>query len=373
MRFRKLSIEKSTKLIEDVENYTSFLDTLKQLIRVPSVIGYEHSFFLYLKRELDELGIKTEYYDGLLVAQGDEPTAGMLSAHIDRHGLVCTGPNEFQFAAFQSKNRIDLKGNSVSEQTYQTISSRFINQQVQAYEPWSGSYLGIGQITEVYMNEQIDNLMFKIKGLEHLLPGTPVAFVDKLEIDSQLISAQLDNVISAAIIIYLYQNGYQGTAFFTAQEEAGRSWRFVYDWFKKNELTTSELLVLDTSPYNTREEAEVQDVVLRNRDANARFKSPLLKLLKNFCHKNNIAFSCKDSYIQEINKSLSQENLPLLSLGSTELGRIVKESKGSIQGTTLQIPTTGYHTVEETATIKSIKSVLYVLKNLLIKENENKN
>ncbi|RXK06513.1 peptidase M42 [Halarcobacter bivalviorum] len=371
MKFRKLSIQKSSELIENIENFTAFLDTLKQLIRVPSVIGYEHSFFLYLKRELDELGIKTLYYDGILVAQGNEPNSGMLSAHIDRHGLVCTGPNEFQFAAFQSKNRIDLTGNSVSEQTYQTIASRFINQQVQAYEPWSGSYLGIGQITEVYMNEQINNLMFKIEGLEHLLPGTPVAFVDKLEINDELISAQLDNVISAAIIIYLYQNGYQGTAFFTAQEEAGRSWRFVYDWFKKNQITTSELLVLDTSPYNTRVEAEFQDVVLRNRDANARFKSPLLKLLKNFCHKNNIDFSCKDSFIQEKNKKLSAENLPLLSLGSTELGRIVKESKGSIQGTTLQIPTTGYHTVEETATVKSIKSVLYILKNLLIKNESN--
>ena len=366
MALKKLSLSNSENLISNVENFTDFLDTLKQLIRVPSVIGYEHSFFLYLKRELDELGIQTYYYDGILVAQGNEPNRGMLSAHIDRHGLICTGPDEFQFAAYQSKNRIDLKGNSVSEQTYQTISSRFLNQQVQAYEPWSGAYLGIGEITDVYMCKEINNLMFKVDGLKHLLPGTPVAFVDKLDISDTLISAQLDNVISAAIIIYLYQNGYQGTAFFTAQEEAGRSWRYIHDWFKKNNLTTSELLVLDTSPYDNREAAELQDVVLRNRDANARFRSPLLKNLKNFCHKNNIDFSCKDAYIQEKNKILNEKGLPLLSLGSTELGRIIKESKNTIQGTTLQIPTTGYHTVEETASIKSVKSTLYILKNLYI-------
>lgn len=366
MKYRKLSIEKSKRLIDEVENFSDFLDTLKQLIRIPSVTGFEHSFFLYLKRELDELNIKTQYYDGLLVAQGNQSHNGILSAHIDRHGLVCTGPKEFQFAAFLAKNRSELKGNSVSEQIYKTFLSRYLNLSVQAYEPYSGSYLGIGEINDVYMCKEINNLMFKVRGLEHLMPGTPIAFVDKLEIKEQLLSAQLDNVISAAIILYLYQNGYQGTAFFTAQEEAGRSWRYMYEWFLKNKVSTNELLVLDTSPYNTDEEVNMQEIVLRNRDANARFKSPLLKVLKNFCHKHNIVYSCKDSFIQEKNKILSQNNLPLMTLGSTEMGRIVKESKGLIQGTTLQIPTTGYHTIEETASIDSVKSTLFILKKLYI-------
>lgn len=347
-------------------DFVPFLDLLKQLIRVPSVTGAEHSFLVYLKRELDEIGIETKYYDGLLVAHGNNPTKGMLSAHIDRHGVICTGPNEFQFAAFLAKNRSDLRGNSLSEQTYQLIAKRYINQQVQAYEPWSGSYLGMGKITDAFMCEEVNNLMFNIDGLSHLQPGTPIAFSDKLEKDGDLISAQLDNVISAATIIYLYQNGFQGTAFFTAQEEAGKSWRYVYEWFRKNNVTTNELLVLDTSPYDSRVEADVQQVVLRNRDANARFKSPILKQLKNFCHKNRIDFSCKDVFIQEKNKIRKEKGLPLLTLGSTELGRIVMESKGRIQGTTLQIPTTGYHTVEETASIKSVKTILYILSNLYI-------
>ena len=347
-------------------DFVPFLDLLKQLIRVPSVTGAEHSFLVYLKRELDEIGIETKYYDGLLVAHGNNPTKGMLSAHIDRHGVICTGPNEFQFAAFLAKNRSDLRGNSLSEQTYQLIAKRYINQQVQAYEPWSGSYLGIGQISDVYMNEDVNNLFFKIEGLSHLQPGTPIAFSDKLKRSDDLLSAQLDNVISAAIIIYLYQNGFQGTAFFTAQEEAGKSWRYVYEWFRKNNVTTNELLVLDTSPYDTRLEADVQQVVLRNRDANARFKSPILKQLKNFCHKNKIDFSCKDTFIQEKNKIRKEKGLSLLTLGSTELGRIVMESKGSIQGATLQIPTTGYHTVEETASIKSVKAILHILSSIYI-------
>ena len=47
-----------------------FYDILKQLIRVPSVTGHEHSFFMFLKRELEDLNIAIEYYDGVLVAKG---------------------------------------------------------------------------------------------------------------------------------------------------------------------------------------------------------------------------------------------------------------------------------------------------------------
>jgi len=91
---------------------TQFYDILKQLIRVPSVVGAEHPFFMFLKRELEEIGINVEHYDGVLVAKGDEPESGYISAHVDRHGLVCTGHNEFQYAAFIAKNMADLTGNS---------------------------------------------------------------------------------------------------------------------------------------------------------------------------------------------------------------------------------------------------------------------
>ena len=87
----------------------------------------------------------------------------------------------FNLQLFLLKNRSDLRGNSLSEQTYQLIAKRYINQQVQAYEPWSGSYLGIGQISDVYMNEDVNNLFLRlmdylIYNQEHQLP-----FSDKLK------------------------------------------------------------------------------------------------------------------------------------------------------------------------------------------------
>ncbi len=357
---------KETYLKETLKPYRGFLDILKHLIRRPSVVGAEHPFFLSLKRELDEIGIKTTLYEGLLVAQGDDPDKGMLSAHIDRHGLICTGPNEFQYAAFMTQNRGDLTGDSIAEQTYMSIVERFKQQSVQAYEPWSGSYLGLGVIDNAYICERRKNLVFEVKGLEHLLPGTPVAFVDTLDNKSGLLSAQLDNVISAAVIIYLYKSGYQGTAFFTAQEESGKSWRFLLEWFRRFNQSTDRLLVLDTSPYPTREEAESQHLVLRHCDANATFDSPLNTEIEALCSRLNITHSYKDTYLKTENEKRLAEGKKENSLGSTEMGRIIAASEGSIQGTTLQIPTTGYHTTAETASVESVAKMLELLKLMYI-------
>jgi len=343
---------------------TQFYDILKQLIRVPSVVGAEHPFFMFLKRELEEIGINVEHYDGVLVAKGDEPESGYISAHVDRHVLVCTGHNEFQYAAFIAKNMADLTGNSNSEQLLYNFSSRFVNEKVQAYEPWSGAYLGIGVIKDAYLCSRRNNIIFKVDGLEYLLPGTPIAFVDKLVHKDNLISAQLDNVISVAIIIYMYQLGYKGTAFFTASEEAGKSWRFLLEWFRRFNITTKELLVLDTSPYKHLNDINSLDIVLRNRDENAVFKSPLKNQMKNIAIKENIKYHFKDAYLKN---KMMQENKKS-SLGVTELGRLIHATKGEIQGATLQIPTIGYHTIEETTSIRSVESIITILKNIYIQE-----
>ncbi len=341
----------------------NFYDILKQLVRVPSVVGAEHPFFLFLKRELQEQNITAEYYDGILVAKGNNPSSGYLSSHVDRHGLICMGHNEFQYAAFIAKNQADLQGNSNSEELLKNLEVRFKAQRVQAYNPWSGGYLGIGTISDAYLDTKRYNIFFKIDGLDHLLPGTPIAFMDKLQISTDgLISAQLDNVISVALILYLYELGYQGTAFFTASEEAGRSWRFLLEYFRRLDIETEELLVLDTSPYHTLEEIEKIDIVLRNRDENAAFHSPLKNKIKEIATQNGIGFHFKDTYIKRLHEQSGTKG----SLGVTELGRVINASKGVIQGTTLQFPTIGYHTAQETTTQRSIESMVMILKGLYL-------
>jgi putative aminopeptidase FrvX len=341
-----------------------FLELLALLIRQPSVVGSEHSFFRVLQRELEERGAQVTWYEGLLVARGSKPDSLMLSAHIDRHGLICTGPNEFQYAAFVAGSRSDLLGNSVGEQLMKKIVDRFSAEYVFAYEPWSGAYRGRGEITRAYICEYRNNLIFEVSGLEHLVAGTPVAFADALKITDQALVGQLDNVLTAAALVYLFELGFKGTVFFTSQEEAGKSWRYLLEWFRRFGNDSNQLIVVDTSPYPDFRAASQQHLVLRNKDANAQFNPQLTRKLVRLCEKHGVQYQMKDTYVEAINEQLRAKGDDPRSLGSTEMGRIISASNGLVDGTTLQIPTSGYHTMSESAPLSSVRAFLDVLTDL---------
>lgn len=338
-----------------------FIDLLKLVIRQPSVVGAEHSFFRVLQRELEERGAKVTWYEGLLVAQGSEPSSAMFSAHIDRHGLICTGPCEFQYAAFVSANRTDLLNNSVSEELMTKVTERFQSEQVYAYEPWSGVYRGKGIIKKAYVCEFRNNLIFEIDGLDDVVAGTPIAFKDGLNIKDGRLEGQLDNVLSAAVLVHLFSLGFKGTAFFTAQEEAGKSWRYLLEWFRRFGGSTNRLFVLDTSPFADIKEANRQLLVLREKDANASFNKETTKHIENLCQDNNISYVYKDKYVEADNERLVRQGEKPHSLGSTEMGRIILASNRMVDGTTIQIPTTGYHTMEESASWESVDAFIRLL------------
>jgi len=281
-----------------------FIDLLKLLIRQPGVVGAEHSFFRVLQRELEERGAKVTWYEGLLVAQGSAPFSTMFSAHSDRHGLICTGPNEFQFAAFVSGSRTDLLGNSVSEELMSKVTERFQQVEVYAYEPWSGIYRGKGIIKNAYVCEFRNNLIFEIEGLEGVVAGTPVAFKDKLNLKNNRFEGQLDNVLSAAVLVHLFSLGFKGTAFFTAQEESGKSWRYLLEWFRRFGGSTNRLFVVDTSPFPTVDKANEQLLVLRQKDANATFNVDSTKLIEDICIANKVSYLFKDKYVEQENEKL---------------------------------------------------------------------
>jgi len=338
-----------------------FIDLLKVIIRQPSVVGAEHSFFRVLQRELEERGAKVTWYEGLLVAQGSDPFSTMFSAHIDRHGLICTGPNEFQYAAFVSANRTDLLNNSVSEELMTKVTERFQSEQVYAYEPWSGVYRGSGVIEKAYVCEFRNNLIFEIAGLADVVAGTPIAFKDKLNIVNGRLQGQLDNVLSAAVLVHLFSLGFKGTAFFTAQEEAGKSWRYLLEWFRRFGGSTNRLFVVDTSPFPDIETANQQLLVLREKDANASFNIESTKLIEALCRKHDFSYLYKDKYVEAENEKLVRAGEKPHSLGSTEMGRVIAASNGLVDGTTIQIPTTGYHTMEESVSLASVDAFIQML------------
>jgi len=341
-----------------------FIELLALLMRHPSVVGSEHSFFRVLQRELEERGAQVTWYEGLLVANGTQPDSLMLSAHADRHGLVCTGPNEFQYAAFVAGARSDLLGNSVGEQLMKKIVDRFGAEYVYAYEPWSGAYCGRGVITRAYICEYRNNLIFEVQGLEHLVAGTPVAFADALKVTERALVGQLDNVLTTAALVYLFELGFKGTVFFTTQEEAGKSWRYLLEWFRRFGNDANQLIVVDTSPYPDFAAAEQQHLVLRNKDANAPFDPRLTQRLLALCEQRGVRFQMKDAYVEAMNVQLRAAGEDPRSIGSTEMGRIIRASNGLVDGTTLQIPTSGYHTMSESAPRASVKAFIDILSDL---------
>jgi putative aminopeptidase FrvX len=234
------------------------------------------------------------------------------------------------------------------------MAGRFGGNPLHAYEPWSGVYLGTGTIRGSYLCERRGNIIFETEGLGHLLPGTPVAYLDRMVHSGDRISAQLDNVLSVAVLIHLFRHGFQGTAFFTSQEEAGRSWRFLLEWFQRYDLSTNRLLVLDTSPFPDSAQADAQDLVLRRRDTHATFDPATVAELEAICQRLKFTYLFKDEWLERNNEERAKEGLPSRSIGSTELGRLIVNSAGRIQGASLQIPTTGYHTPRENARLTSV-------------------
>lgn len=339
---------------------SEFLAVFSTLVAEPAVVGCENAFLELVQRMLEDCGVRVERYLGLLVARGNDPSHLLLSAHVDRHGLICTGPGEYQYAAFLANGWDDSGSESVSESLLHTISERFLGRHVRAHSPFSGQEMGQGFVSEWRPNEFHDNLIFSIDGLDVMPPGTAISFVDQATIRDGHISAQLDNVLGVAVIVFLFQRGFSGTALFAAEEEAGKSWRYALSWLMRQQRQERRMLVLDTSPYPSLEQVNAQDLVLRRKDAFARFNPQFSREIEAHCQGLGLSYSYKDRWIEQENLSRTKP----LSLGRTELGRLVAASAGHYNGTTLQIPTTGYHTVEETASLQSIRAILQVLSSL---------
>ncbi len=164
--------------------------------------------------------------------------------------------------------------------------------------------------------------------------------------------------------MHLFSQGFEGTAFFTAQEEAGKSWRYLLEWFRRFGGSTNRLFVVDTSPFPDVDEANNQQIVLRQKDANAAFNVNATKAIADLCEQLNYSYTYKDKYVEKHNATLIKQGKEPHSIGSTELGRIIAASNGLVDGTTIQIPTTNYHTMKESASVESVQNFIHLLTTL---------
>ncbi len=350
----------SPTLTHGFNDVESIIAKTMKYLSIPSVVGFEHFFMNFLYEDFKSLGLSVVKYPGLLEVRGNNPSAAILCAHIDRHGLVSLGGNQFAYAAQYVREIKYGEEHKSSRKELVTIANRFENEKVYAYNPKTNERLGKGLIGVCTAGEDKGDSIFKVNGIEEEIPyGVPLAYARMARAEDGNLKGQIDNTLSLGVVHALFRAGFQGTAYLTTEEEIGKSWIHIATHLESEGIETQDLLVLDTSPYLDHNPMEEGTLVFRDRDRFAEFNKGLTKTLTKRCRDLNIAFTVKDREMLKAGKNIDE-------IGSTELGRLTQEMDRMWTGTTIQIPTTMYHTSYETTTRKAIKNYYRFLKDILI-------
>lgn len=337
---------------------TVSLKTIEYL-SVPSVVGHEQHFFKYLKQDFEKLGLNVTQHEGILEVSGSAPKSNIISAHVDRHGLISIGEGQYAYAAQYVKEEKYNEENNPSKNMLEAISGRFEGEIVYAYDSETGDYLGDGTIESCDPCMDNGDSVFYVNGMEHMPKNTPVGYARTAVSNGEILKGQIDNVVSLGVIYVLFQNGFQGTALLSAEEEIGKSWIHIQNWLEREKVTTQNMVIIDTSPYREKMPIKENMVILRNRDKSAEFNKEMVNEIRTRCETLNLPYQVKDEYF------LSQ-GLEIKDLGSTELGRLVQNADGKWSGATVQIPTMEYHTSYETTSKECIESFYAILQSILI-------
>lgn len=347
----------------------------REYLNVPSVIGFEEPFFVHLEKEFTSQGLKIEsFYNRygrrilMAVSSSGFEKGALLSAHIDRHGLykildsrlAYFSPafgkvRDTEYAAHAIK-RINFDKEEFDRSHLLKVCNYFVGEHVRAYDPITSATLMEAKIETSNLCVIDDYLTFDLPELEKLRTMNhqivPVAFVAEPKIDEEFIIGQIDNTLSVGVISTLFEMGLAFTAILTTDEEIGESWQFLERFFSKHNLEPKNLLVMDTSPYAAAANGEVLQnsgaIVLRYSDNYAPFNRSMTHTLKNLAEAQNIPYDFKDLTILRNGQN---------HLGNTELGKLILRSAQRYSGTTLQVPTSEYHTNRERASIASTENM----------------
>jgi len=321
---------------------SNIVHKIKEYGVIPSVVGYEGPFLNHLKKEYGSSVVFKS--DQLLVVKGGN-SPSIISAHIDRHGIVCNELGFFEFAGIHRKKIIGTSG--ATKEFMEGFGRKYKDYDVFSYND-KGKVLDKGRVISFTSDVENKNLYFGIEGIKHR-ENTPIALDTNIRMYGGRVRGQIDNVISAAVISELFSNGFEGTAIFSTDEEIGESWRHIGDYLGN----CNKLIVLDTSPFSTDIPLEEGRVVLRNSDNYGVFNPEITQSVKSVCKKNGIPYITKDLFMKRKGKSI----------GECEMGVLVKFT--NVTGTTIQVPTINYHTNNETTSNKALRNYYKCLELIL--------
>jgi len=334
-----------------------------EYLHVPAVVRFEQPFIRHLAADFNGEAYVVEKHDRFLVVyRKGSKSPKILTAHIDRHGIVTNQDGNFEYAAFNAEKHYGISNDS-SEEEFTESGESLLNEQVYAYN-LNGNVLDEGRVKSFSYDFDRKNLMFEMDGLKSLPNGTPIALKSPLVVQDGNISSQIDNALSVAVAYQLIQDGFDGRVIFTPEEEIGRSWQHIVSYLSSFETPPKEIITLDTTPYDTTGALQEGLIVLRNKDEHGIFNSDLVDSLRATCDREGIRYEFKDEFIEAQNARLPEGSKPK-KLGRTELGRIVKHTNGRYNGATIQLPTINYHTNRETTSELALQNYYQTLLKLL--------
>lgn len=330
-----------------------------EYLQTPSVVGYERFFMQALEKDFKNLGLRVNRQDRYLTVSGDQPHSSIICAHLDRHGLISLGNDEYVYAAQYIKEIKYGQNNRLAQKQLENITRRFEKEVVFAYDPTTGEPLGNGIIKTCNPCLLGGDALFFIENMPPLASGLPLAYARTATYQNNYLKGQIDNVVSLATVFCLFKYGFQGTAILATEEEIGKSWLHISDYLSAYQIETQNLITIDTSPYTDQSVIENGVIILRKQDMSGQFNTKLVNALISRATELGLPFEIKDEAMLTEGKTVDQ-------LGSTELGRLVEKTQGRWNGATIQIPTSMYHTSNETTTTKAIANYYSFLRNTLI-------
>lgn len=323
-------------------------------LQVPSVIEFEKPFLDYLNLKAKNLGYQTILKNNFLVVKkkinSQIESKYLFSAHIDRHGLILNDDKQIENCSFYFKKKYNLKFTRDTPDFYLSAAQRYTNVNISSFNEILGKIFN--KFKTLRYNLDWKNKLVTFNLNKNLTSDDKIfMFNSNIILKDNLFFGQIDNVISVAVMFYILENfDFTDEMIFTTREEIGKSWECVDEYVRDYDKFNLKLVVLDTSPYENFNGKDKGFLVLREGDENGDFDLNMVEDMKLFLNSNKIPFYFK-----------SKTN------GMTELGRVSSESKGKINGITLQLPSLNYHTTYETSTIESLENYTKVILNLLEK------
>ena len=203
-----------------------------EYLSVPSVVGHEGHFFRYLKYDFEKLGLTAVQHDGILEISGAKPESHIISAHIDRHGLISIGGGKYAYAAQYVKEEKYNEENVPSQKTLHAISDRFEDEIVYAYNPETGDKLGEGVIKDCDPCIANGDAVFFVEGMRNMDENIPIAYARLSESDGEQVKKVEDRTATRknSSVAASFQTWPSPTRFRPRRSSASRSKAFLYQF-----------------------------------------------------------------------------------------------------------------------------------------------